>query len=29
MYITHIETDGGNKVLKLGIVQPEQRIDVY
>ena len=29
MYITHIETDGGNKILKLGIVQPEQRIDVY
>jgi len=29
MYITHIETDKGNKILKLGIVQPEQRIDVY
>ena len=29
MYITHIETDGGTKILKLGVVQPEQRIDVY
>ena len=29
MYITHIKTDGGEKILKLGIVQPEQRIDVY
>ena len=29
MYITQIETDGGNKVLKLVIVQPEHRIDVY
>jgi len=29
MYITHIETVDGNKILKLGVIQPEQRIDVY
>ena len=29
MYIAHIKTDKGEKILKLGIVQPEQRIDVY
>ncbi|MBA64491.1 MAG: hypothetical protein CMG55_01685 [Candidatus Marinimicrobia bacterium] len=30
MYLAHVETaNGGSKVLKLGIVQPEQRIDVY
>ena len=29
MYIAHIKTDQGDKILKLGIVQPEQRIDVY
>ena len=29
MYLAVVETSEGNKVLKLGIVQPEQRIDVY
>ena len=29
MYLAVIETSEGNKILKLGVVQPEQRIDVY
>jgi hypothetical protein len=29
MYIAHIETDYGDKILKLAVVQPEERIDVY
>jgi hypothetical protein len=29
MYLAHIETDYGNKILKLAIMQPEERIDVY
>jgi len=29
MYIAVVETDGGSKVLKLAIIQPEQRLDVY
>ncbi len=29
MYIAHIETDAGEQVLKLAVVMPEQRLDVY
>lgn len=29
MYIAHIETVYGNKILKLAVMQPEERIDVY
>ncbi|NQU34063.1 MAG: T9SS type A sorting domain-containing protein [Bacteroidetes bacterium] len=29
MYLAHIETDEGDKVLKLAVVMTEQRIDVY
>ena len=29
MYIAHVKTDQGEKIMKLGVVQPEQRIDVY
>jgi hypothetical protein len=29
MYIAVVETDKGSKVLKLAIIQPEQRLDVY
>lgn len=29
MYIAVVETDKGDKVLKLAIIQPEQRLDVY
>ena len=29
MYLAHIETPYGNKILKLAIMQPEERIDVY
>ena len=29
MYLAYVETDSGSKTLKLGVLQPEQRIDVY
>ena len=29
MYIAHVETNRGDKVLKLAVIQPEQRLDVY
>jgi hypothetical protein len=29
MYLAYVETSEGSKILKVGIVQPEQRIDVY
>jgi hypothetical protein len=29
MYIAVIETDSGSKMLKMAIIQPEQRLDVY
>ena len=29
MYIAVVETDKGSKILKLAIIQPEQRLDVY
>jgi len=29
MYIAHIETSAGNKILKIAVIQPEERIDVY
>lgn len=29
MYIAHIVTDQGDMVLKIAVVQPEERIDVY
>ena len=29
MYLVYVKTSSGNKILKLGVVQPEQRIDVY
>lgn len=29
MYIAHITTASGDHVLKIGVVQPEERIDVY
>jgi len=29
MYIAHVTTAAGDHVLKIGVVQPEERIDVY
>jgi len=29
MYIAHVETNRGDKILKLAVIQPEQRLDVY
>ena len=29
MYVAHIETNFGDKILKLAVIQPEQRLDVY
>ena len=29
MYIAHIQTDEGDKVLKLAVIQPEERLDIY
>ena len=29
MYIAHIETASGDKLLKIAVIQPEERIDVY
>ena len=29
MYIAHVETNHGDKILKLAVIQPEQRLDVY
>ncbi len=29
MYIAHVETNRGEKILKLAVIQPEQRLDVY
>ena len=29
MYLVYVKTTSGSKILKLGVVQPEQRIDVY
>jgi hypothetical protein len=29
MYIAHVSTASGDNVLKIGVVQPEERIDVY
>jgi len=29
MYIAHVSTAAGDQVLKIGVVQPEERIDVY
>ena len=29
MYIAHIETASGDKILKIAVIQPEERIDVY
>ncbi len=29
MYIAHVETDAGEKILKVAIIMPEQRLDVY
>jgi len=29
MYIAHIHTDSGDQILKLAVIQPEERIDVY
>ena len=29
MYLAYVETGSGSKILKVGILQPEQRIDVY
>jgi len=29
MYIAHVETNKGDKILKLAVIQPEQRLDVY
>ena len=29
MYIAVVETDAGQKILKLAVVQPEQRLDLY
>jgi hypothetical protein len=29
MYVAHIETNHGDKILKLAVIQPEQRLDVY
>ena len=29
MYIVIVETDNGDKILKIAIIQPEQRLDLY
>ncbi|MCK5331110.1 MAG: T9SS type A sorting domain-containing protein, partial [Candidatus Marinimicrobia bacterium] len=29
MYIVHVETDEGDQVLKVAVILPEQRLDVY
>jgi len=29
MYIAHIETGSGDQILKIAVVQPEERLDVY
>ena len=29
MYLAHVETNRGDKILKLAVIQPEQRLDVY
>ena len=29
MYVAHVETNHGEKILKLAVIQPEQRLDVY
>ena len=29
MYIAHVETNRGDKILKLAVIQPQQRLDVY
>jgi len=29
MYLAHVETNKGDKILKLAVIQPEQRLDVY
>ncbi|MFH1851361.1 MAG: T9SS type A sorting domain-containing protein [Candidatus Neomarinimicrobiota bacterium] len=29
MYIVHVETDAGDQILKIAVVLPEQRLDVY
>ena len=29
MYVAHVETNSGDKILKLAVIQPEQRLDVY
>ena len=29
MYVAHVETNLGDKILKLAVIQPEQRLDVY
>jgi len=29
MYVAHVETNMGDKILKLAVIQPEQRLDVY
>ncbi|HJO21185.1 MAG TPA: T9SS type A sorting domain-containing protein, partial [Candidatus Marinimicrobia bacterium] len=29
MYLAHVETNLGDKILKLAVIQPEQRLDVY
>ena len=29
MYVAHVETNKGDKILKLAVIQPEQRLDVY
>ena len=29
MYIAHVKSVQGENIMKLGVVQPEQRIDVY
>jgi hypothetical protein len=29
MYIVIVETDAGDKILKIAIIQPEQRLDLY
>jgi len=29
MYLAHVETNHGDKILKLAVIQPEQRLDVY
>ena len=29
MYVAHVETNRGDKILKLAVIQPEQRLEVY